>query len=174
VSEAVVPAQVRASAREHRSTGNERPVVRQSCPLEFSWALGEQARHFELGHVLNGVAADAVEPSHIGAVGVQHVGLWECDLADDRLVWSGGTYDLFGLERGTAISRRDVLALYSEDSRATVERLRDHAIRTRCGFTVDVKVRAAAVGEVRQLRVIGAPICEGGRPVRLHGLKLIR
>jgi hypothetical protein len=30
-----------------------------------------------------------------------------------------------------------------------------------------------AIGGRRRMRLIGAPVCEGGRAVRLHGLKLI-
>jgi hypothetical protein len=126
-----------------------------------------------LGHVLNCAATHAVDPAQIGAVGLQHAGLWECELATNSLIWSGGVYDIFGLERGRLVTRDEALGHYSEDSRAKLERLRAHAISTKLGFTIDVEIRAAAVGGVRHLRVIGAPVCEDDVPVRLHGLKLI-
>ncbi len=52
-----------------------------------------------------------------------------------------------------------------------MERLRAHAIARRRGFTIDVEIRPAT-GEKRWMRLIAAPVCRGGRPVRLHGLKL--
>lgn len=128
--------------------------------------------HFELGHVLNCAVTDLIEPHTVGALGLHHAGCWECDLSDNSLVWSGGVYDIFGLPRGVRIHREQPLALYCEDSRAKMEQLRAYSIRHRRGFALDVQIRAA-IGETRWVRLIGAPVCEGGRPVRLHGLKLI-
>jgi hypothetical protein len=139
-----------------------------------SWPLLEQAHHFELGCVLNSAAIDLIEPARVGDLAVQHAGLWECDLADNSLVWSGGVFDIFGLPRGTPVSRKEAIGFYSEASRAAMERLRSFSIRKKCGFTLDVEVRAA-VGERRWVRLIGAPVCdpESGRVMRLHGLKVI-
>lgn len=103
---------------------------------------------------------------------MHHAGLWECDLSDDSLIWSGGIYDIFGLPRGATVSRDEAVSLYAEDSRASMERLRAYAIKHRRGFTLDAKIRPAS-GPSRWMRLIAAPVCEGGRVVRLHGLKLI-
>jgi PAS domain-containing protein len=88
------------------------------------------------------------------------------------LIWSGGVYDIFGLPRDASVSRDESVALYAEDSRAAMERLRAHAIKHRRGFTLDAEIRPAN-GASRWMRLIAAPVCEGGRVVRLHGLKLI-
>lgn len=146
----------------------------EASPLHNSWPLWEQPRHFDLGLILNCAVADAIEPEGVGALGLQHAGLWECDLlTSDTLTWSGGVYDIFGLPRGTVVSRLDALSLYSEDSRAKLERLRTHAIRHKRGFTLDIDIRAAAVGETRRVRLIGAPVCQGNKVICLHGLKFI-
>jgi PAS domain-containing protein len=137
------------------------------------WPLLEQPRHFDLGHVLNSSVIDAIAPARLGGLSVHHSGVWQCDLSDDRLTWSGGVYDIFGLERGALVRREQAVAHYSEESRAKLERLRSHAIAHRLGFTIDVEIDAAAVGERRLVRVIAAPVCEGDRVVRLHGVKLI-
>ena len=115
---------------------------------------------------------DIIEPAQVGALGVHHAGLWECDLLDNSLTWSGGVFDIFGLPRGARISRDEAVAFYSEESRAAMERLRGHAIKHQRGFTLDVEINPA-IGGRRRIRLIGAPVCEGGRAVRLHGLKLI-
>jgi PAS domain-containing protein len=144
-----------------------------TSPLHSSWPLWEQPRHFDLALILNCAVADAIEPEGVGALGLQHAGLWECDLTNETLTWSGGVYDIFGLPRGTVVSRSDALSLYSEDSRAKLERLRSHAIRHKRGFTLDIDIRAAAVGEARRVRLIGAPVCQGGKVICLHGLKFM-
>jgi len=140
--------------------------------LEHSWPLRDQPRHFELGHILSCVVTDVVEPQEVGGLGIHHAGCWECDLFDDSLIWSGGVYDIFGLPRGVPISRDEAIALYREESRAKMERLRSYAIKHKRGFTLDVEVRTAA-GQGRWMRLIAAPTCVDGRAIRLHGLKLI-
>lgn len=136
-----------------------------------SWPLWDQPKHFELGLVLNSVITDGLLPSQIGAIGAHHAGCWECNLADDSLIWSGGVYDIFGLPRGAKISRAEAASLYSDESREVMESLRAHAISHRRGFTVDVQI-LPATAEPRWMRLIAAPIIEGGRVVKLHGFKL--
>ena len=67
---------------------------------------------------------------------------------------------------------RAAVALYCEESRAKMERLRSYALKHRRGFTLDVDIRAA-VGEHRWVRLIALLICAGGKVVRLRGLKLV-
>lgn len=144
-----------------------------SVPIELSqsWPLFEQSRRFELGAILDGAAIDAITPAKVGAIGNQHAGCWECDLADNSLIWSGGVYDIFGLPRGVEITREAAVSFYAEHSRAVMERLRAHSIRHRRGFTLDAEIRPA-VGGTRWMRLIAAPVCAGDAAVRLHGLKL--
>jgi hypothetical protein len=144
-----------------------------SLALGHSWPLWESGRHFDLGYVLNSVVTDVISPQQVGGLAVQHSGLFECDLLNQNLTWSGGVFDIFGLERGRSITREQALAHYSEDSRAKLDSLRAYAIRHRRGFTLDVEIRAAAVGETRHVRLIAAPELEGHEAVRLSGLKLI-
>ena len=144
----------------------------ECLPLQHSWPISEQHRHFELGCVLNSLITDAIAPASVGELGIHHAGCWECNLADNSLTWSGGVYDIFGLPRGASVSRREAVALYSDESRAKMELLRAHAIRHKRGFTLDVEIRSLA-GAGRWMRLICAPVCEQDRVVRLHGLKLI-
>lgn len=147
--------------------------ITQPLPLSHSWPLWEQPRHFDLGHILNCAVTDAIQPVNIGALGIQHAGVFECDLSTNALTWSGGVYDIFGLPRGTIVSRTEALAIYTEDSRAKLERIRAYAIRHKRGFTLDIDIRAASVDELRHVRVIAAPVCQDDKVVRLHGVKLI-
>lgn len=140
-------------------------------PLSNSWPLWDRHKHFELGHILNSAVTDLVQPRCIGDLGLHHAGCWECDLRDDSLIWSGGVYDIFGLPRWEKVRREEVVALYCEESRAIMERLRAYAIKHNRGFTVDVEIKPV-VGKRRWMRLIAAPERVDGRAVRLHGLKL--
>jgi PAS domain-containing protein len=152
-----------------KHSSNFNPAV--PIELSHSWPLFDQGRRFELGLILNSAAIDSIDPATIGELGIQHAGCWECDLGDNSLVWSGGVYDIFGLRRGVDISRDEAVSFYCEESRAAMERLRTHSIKHKRGFTLDVEIRPA-VGANRWMRLIAAPVCVGGEPVRLHGLKL--
>lgn len=139
---------------------------------EHSWPLEDQGRHFDLAHVLNCAITDTIAPAATGSLTVHHAGLFEYEFASDRLIWSGGVYDMFGLERRIPIDRERALAMYSDASRATLEKLRTHALETHCGFTLDVKIRPEVMAESRWIRIIAAPVVEDGVIIRLHGVKL--
>src|SRR6476646_3372011 len=67
-------------------------------------------------------------------------GAWECDLNTNVLTWTDGVFDLFGLPRGARIDREDALALYGDESRLEMERLRAHAIERQQGFSMDARI----------------------------------
>ena len=140
--------------------------------LNRTWPIWEQGRQFELGTILNSAITDVLVPGEVGDLGVHHAGCWECDLFDNSLIWSGGVYDIFGLARGTPITRDEIVTFYSEPSRSAMERLRGYAIKNKRGFSLDAEIYPA-IGGVRWMRIIGAPVVEGARVTRLHGLKLI-
>ena len=141
-------------------------------PLHHSWPLFECGRRFDLGVLLN---PDMLDPRWVGStdsdiLAAEGIGSWACDLSDNSLAWTGPIFDLFGLPRDTRISRGEIVALYCEESRAAMERLRAYAIKHRRGFTVDMEIRTVG-GRHRWMRLLAAPVCEGDRVVRLHGLK---
>lgn len=147
----------------------------EPLPLNHSWPLFERARRFELGLLVDWPAAALVSPAQLAfdeaGLAERGIGRWECDLADNSLTWSAAVYDIFGLPRGAAVSRREAVALYADESAVAMERLRAYAIRHRRGFTLDAEIRPAT-GEPRWMRLIAAPVLDGDRAVRLHGLKL--
>ncbi|WP_428678707.1 hypothetical protein [Sphingopyxis sp.] len=148
---------------------------RYPLPLHHSWPLFESAQHFDLGWTNRasvrppeGKAAATFDNEE--AMARMGVGLWRCDLADDRLTWSDTVFDLFGFPREAAIARADAVAQYCEGSRVAMERLRAHAITHRRGFTLDVEL-GGTLPRSRWIRLIAAPVCEGDTVVALHGLK---
>ena len=146
----------------------------EPLPLHHSWPLFDRERRLELGALLDRPISlsSAVFPGTVDeqALAERGIGLWSCDLADDRLTWSSGVYDIFGLPRGAYVRRDEAVALYCEESRAVMERLRAYAIKHRRGFTLDAEIRPVS-GPRRWMRLTAAPVCEDGRVVRLNGLK---
>lgn len=104
------------------------------------------------------------------ALAERGLGLWHCDLSDDRLNWTDGVYDIFGLERGSDVPRPIAVSLYTPDSCVAMERLRAYAIRHRRGFTLDVDIRPLSGGTCA-MRLIAAPIIQQNQVVALHGVK---
>jgi hypothetical protein len=142
-------------------------------PLFDSWPVFERARQFNLGFVVNSPVARLPELPVLDLLGRHSAGWWECDLADNALTWTSGVYGIFGIPQGSNITRGEALSLYSEQSRAILERVRGHSIRSRRGFLLDAEIRPASGKAQRWMRLIGVPVCEGGDAVRLHGLKLL-
>lgn len=142
-------------------------LTRSGNPIQHRWPLSERAQHFELGSMLDIASSDFGGFARRGSAS----GWWECNLADNALSWSGGVYDMFGFERGAAVTREDALARYAEHSRVILERLRADAIRNQCGFTLDAEL-ILPDGKARWVRIVGAPDLAAGQVVRLHGLKL--
>lgn len=96
---------------------------------------------------------------------------WECDLSDDSLSWTDGVYDLFGLERGTPVTREAILAMYSAESREELRRLRATAI-AQCGsFTFEAKIRRPD-GQLRWMRVTADVEAQNGVARYLYGTKI--
>lgn len=146
----------------------------EPLPLHHSWPLFDQERYLDLCAVLGADApalADALGCAATGAaLAGRGVGVWSCDLADNRLSWSAGVFDIFGLPRDARVTREDAVALYCDESREVMERLRAYAIRHRRGFTIDVEIRPA-ITRHRWMRLCAAPVCEGKDVVRLIGWK---
>ncbi|WP_340267591.1 diguanylate cyclase [Sphingobium mellinum] len=136
----------------------------EPLPLNHSWSLHDLQEH------LAPVALDDRSLHNEDALAERGVGLWHCDLAEDRLSWTRGVHDLFGLDRDMRVPRPLAVSLYAPDSREAMERLRAYAIRHRRGFTVDVDIRPAGGGECT-MRLIAAPILRGARVIALHGVK---
>ena len=141
-------------------------------PLQHSWPLPAEGGRLDLGDLFGAAAFGGADFASLDddMLAAHGVGRWSCDLADNRLTWTDPVFDLFGLPRGAALSRDEVVALYCEESRVAMDHLRAYAIRHRRGFTIDAEIRTTN-GERRWMRLLGSPVCEGNRVVRLQGLK---
>lgn len=101
---------------------------------------------------------------------VAKVGIWQCTLPSERLHWTDFVYDIFGLQRGSPLTRENTLALYTEASRKELELRRTQAINDRSGFTLDAEI-VLSTGEHKWVRLTASVECENDVPVRLYGMK---
>ncbi|MFZ5746982.1 MAG: GGDEF domain-containing protein [Pseudomonadota bacterium] len=104
------------------------------------------------------------------AVRMAGIGIWQCDLHSEALTWTGGVFDLFGVDFDLHLDRREVLDMYAEHSREAVEQLRADAIARCGGFTLDAEI-ITGDGSTRWMRLVAEVECEDGRPVALFGTK---
>ncbi|GLK82594.1 sensor domain-containing diguanylate cyclase [Ancylobacter defluvii] len=157
---AVLLAELRRSLGTCAEAGSERLLLR------LERLLAERARHL---HDCDAALA-RYRKMYERSSALAKIGVWECDLATEELSWTDGVYDIFGLPRGCRVSRETVLALYADESRQEMERLREKAIREAGSFTLDIRVRNLD-GAPRWVRLSADVECENGRPVRIFGTK---
>ncbi len=98
------------------------------------------------------------------------IGAWQCDLRTEALTWTAGVFDLFGLPCQSPLDRRDIVAMYGEESREAMERLRADAITRQGRFSLDAQI-VRPDGQRRWMRLTAATRSTGGRATHLYGLK---
>ncbi len=95
---------------------------------------------------------------------------WQCDLATEKLCWSTGVFDLFGIPRGSTIDRRSTLEFYVPESRRLLDRLRTEALETCGSFTFEAQIWRVD-GGLRWMRLNADVQKRNGRAVMLYGTK---
>ena len=98
------------------------------------------------------------------------IGVWECTLADESLVWTDVVYDLFDQERGTPLDRAVTLQCYPDESRKALQAARSKAIEDRTGFSLETEI-VTPRGNRRWIRITATVECVDGVAVRIFGMK---
>ena len=145
-----------------------------SLPLFHSWPL------YEALAKLGFSPSSDVDPNFAArlkstgtsekTLAMQGVGVWACDLADEKLSWSPEVHQLFGLPEDEPVTRAFTASRYEAGSRRVMERLRAYAIEHRRGFTMDAMIRRAD-GDLRWMRLRAVPVLRDDKVVRLTGTK---
>jgi diguanylate cyclase (GGDEF)-like protein len=104
------------------------------------------------------------------AAATARIGIWQCDLADERLTWSDGVYDLFEYPHDVPLTRASTLALYTEKSRREIEAARSAAIANCSEFALDCEI-TTTTGKRRWMRLTGAVESRDGVATRIFGVK---
>jgi diguanylate cyclase (GGDEF)-like protein len=98
------------------------------------------------------------------------IGVWECNLADESLVWTDVVYDIFDLPRGSALNRSETLKCYPDASARELHKWRSKAIAERSGFSLETEI-ITAKGNRRWIRITATVECVDDVAVRIFGMK---
>ncbi len=98
------------------------------------------------------------------------VGVWQCDLSDNKLFWTNGVYDIFEIARTTPVTRELTLGFYKPESRIAMEAARAQAIANCTDFSLNVEI-VTATGKERWVRLTGAVESRNGVAHRIFGMK---
>jgi diguanylate cyclase (GGDEF)-like protein len=175
-SEALLPDSERGyppTSRLYSLLGRLRLVLRSPFNARAVWQLRQQIEHqSSLARQAEAALAGALAGAEIfeKASVAARMGFWQCELPSQRLTWSNGTYNLFGLQRSSGIVRSEILRSYSEESLALLERVRSNAIDSGSGFGLDAEIRHPGAGK-RWIRISATVERRNGEPVRLFGVK---
>jgi diguanylate cyclase (GGDEF)-like protein/PAS domain S-box-containing protein len=104
------------------------------------------------------------------ALNLARIGAWECELETERLTWTPGVHDIFGYPIGNPLRRANIVALYPDESRRSMELARAEVIRSGRAVTLDAEIRTWR-GERRWMRLSINSVVEGGRTARIFGAK---
>jgi len=99
---------------------------------------------------------------------IADVGGWEIDTETMDVFWTDSLFERFGLDADEMPSLEDALDVYHDADRPIVESAIEDALDSGEPFDVDVRFRRPD-GEMRWLRVRGAPTVEDGAVVALRG-----
>ncbi|MBN8953981.1 MAG: GGDEF domain-containing protein [Rhizobium sp. 60-20] len=98
------------------------------------------------------------------------IGVWECSLPDQTLSWTDTVYELFDLAPQTPLTRNQILRLYTPETRRRLDEVREKAIRTGEGFSLDVEIITAS-GNRRWIRITACVEVADGTATRIFGMK---
>ena len=104
------------------------------------------------------------------ALDIEPHGIWVCELATQRLRWTAGVFDLFGLAPATRLDRRAIVEMYCDQSREEMEWLRAEGIARRTGFSLEAEIQRPD-GTRRWMQLTTRIHCRDGRPTHIYGRK---
>ena len=128
------------------------------------------SRAFEGGAAGSNDNAPSLLELYDQAAALVPMGAWSCDLRDERLTWTSGVFELFGLAMDRVPDRRAVIGMYDEESRDLLEWHRSRAIDTCSRFSIEARILRPD-GDERWMRITAATRRANGRTEALFGMK---
>ena len=98
------------------------------------------------------------------------IGVWECSLPDQTLSWTDTVYEFFDLVPQTPLARDEIVKLYTPETRKLLNEVREKAIRTGEGFTLDAQI-ITAKGNCRWIKITACVEFANGTAARIFGVK---
>lgn len=99
---------------------------------------------------------------------IARIGGWEHDLVRGRAVWTRTLYDILEWKSGPIPGPGEHLAYYPPQYRDMLQEAYDRSVETGRPFDLELQCRTAT-GRLFWARVLGKPVFEGGRCVRMRG-----
>ncbi len=100
---------------------------------------------------------------------VARVGGWELDLEQNRLSWTQMVYDIHGVDPNTfTLEPENAFALYTDASQLKLKKSLEGTTKTGRKFDHELQIRKN--GKPAWCRVIGNPLIENGRCVKVYGI----
>jgi len=100
---------------------------------------------------------------------IAKVGGWEFDATTGEGTWTDEVARIHGLDPAIAMNRSFAVGFYEGESRSRIENAIGAAIAEARPYDLDLDLHTSN-GEIKRVRMIGIPILEEGRVVRLHGI----
>lgn len=97
------------------------------------------------------------------------IGCWRLDIATEKVVWSEGIYDIYGVPFGGTQNLDDALAYYEPEDRTRLEVALESAMRTGKPFDLELDL-APSSSSLKRVRAVGEPELEDGRITALIGV----
>jgi diguanylate cyclase (GGDEF)-like protein/PAS domain S-box-containing protein len=102
------------------------------------------------------------------AQALTHIGSWDWDVGDDRLLWSDETYRICGVPRDSELTFDRFLDLVVPDERQEVRTIVERAVST--GTELEYECHLVRPdGSVRLIQGLGRTVSDGSRTVRIAG-----
>jgi len=155
----------------------ERPRAWASADVQLAqdlaaraWAVVEAARAARAVHDSEQRVRDSEARLRLAAA-AGNVGVWDWDVATNRIEWTDQVYAIHGMEPGTFSGRLDDLfPLYHPDDRDTVRASIGRAVADREAYAIEFRIVRPG-GEVRWVMANGrAEYGPDGAPARMRGV----
>lgn len=151
--------------------GREVVVAASLSPIrdERGRVLGISAILRDIGPLRDALSALRESEAFLDRTGrLARIGGWEIDLAAGRIRWSPQLRAILGMPPDAEPTVADALALYAEPGRGQLAAAIEAASQGVQAFDLQLALRTAC-GRDLTVRVIGEPVQEGGRIVRVAG-----
>jgi PAS domain S-box-containing protein len=99
------------------------------------------------------------------------IGIWDRDIVNDRLIWDGRMFELYGIDRTQFAGAYEAwVSCIHPDDRAVAEKTVEQAVAGEKEFDTEFRITRPDNGETRYIRAFGKVIRDkNGKPIRMIG-----
>ena len=116
----------------------------------------------------NNLELKTVKETLDNAVKIAKLGTWEWDISKDLMKFSKISYEIFGLNEGVPINFEILKSFVVKDDKKRYKRVINRSLKKKTPFSFEHRIYRGF--DVRKIWVIGNPIIENGKLVRVTGI----